>query len=56
VGSFLRLLERRDGVWRVVKRTAAYEKKIRMEPVDPQGVPLQAGAFKYGKQAGLWKR
>lgn len=35
---FFDLLERRDGAWRIVKRTAAYEKD-RMEPVDPRGVP-----------------
>jgi SnoaL-like domain len=35
---FFDLLERRDGVWRIVKRTAVYEKD-RMEPVDPRGVP-----------------
>ena len=35
---FFDLLERRDNVWRVVKRTAVYEKD-RLEPVDPRGVP-----------------
>ena len=35
---FFDLLERRDNVWRIVKRTAVYEKD-RMDPVDPQGVP-----------------
>jgi 3-phenylpropionate/cinnamic acid dioxygenase small subunit len=35
---FFDLLERRDNVWRIVKRTAVYEKD-RMEPVDPRGVP-----------------
>jgi hypothetical protein len=35
---FLDLLERRDNVWRIVKRTAVYEKD-RMDPVDPRGVP-----------------
>ena len=35
---FFDLLERRDGVWRIVKRTAVYEKD-RMDPVDPRGVP-----------------
>jgi SnoaL-like domain len=35
---FFDLLERRDGVWRIVKRTAVYEKD-RLEPVDPRGVP-----------------
>jgi hypothetical protein len=35
---FFDLLERRDDVWRIVKRTAVYEKD-RMEPVDPRGVP-----------------
>jgi hypothetical protein len=34
---FFDLLERRDNVWRIVKRTAVYEKD-RMEPVDPRGV------------------
>ena len=32
------LLERRDGVWRIVKRTAVYEKD-RIDPVDPRGIP-----------------
>ena len=35
---FFDLLARRDGVWRIVKRTAVYEKD-RPEPVDPRGVP-----------------
>jgi hypothetical protein len=35
---FFDLLERRDGVWRIVKRTAVYEKD-RLDPVDPRGVP-----------------
>lgn len=35
---FFDLLERRDGLWQIVKRTAVYEKD-RMEPVDPRGVP-----------------
>jgi SnoaL-like domain len=35
---FFDLLERRDDVWRIVKRTAVYEKD-RLEPVDPRGVP-----------------
>jgi hypothetical protein len=35
---FFDLLERRDKVWRIVKRTAVYEKD-RMDPVDPRGVP-----------------
>jgi SnoaL-like domain len=35
---FFDLLERRDGVWRIVKRTAVYEKD-RVEPVDPRGIP-----------------
>ena len=35
---FFDLLERRDNVWRIVKRTAVYEKD-RLEPVDPRGVP-----------------
>src|SRR5215510_6314640 len=34
---FFDLLERRETVWRIVKRTAVYEKD-RMEPVDPRGV------------------
>jgi hypothetical protein len=36
---FFDLLDRRDNVWRIVKRTGVYEKD-RMEPVDPRGVPL----------------
>jgi 3-phenylpropionate/cinnamic acid dioxygenase small subunit len=35
---FFDLLEKRDSVWRIVKRTAVYEKD-RLEPVDPRGVP-----------------
>jgi SnoaL-like protein len=35
---FFDLLERRDNVWRLVKRTAVYEKD-RVDPVDPRGVP-----------------
>jgi hypothetical protein len=35
---FFDLLERRENVWRIVKRTAVYEKD-RMEPVDPRGFP-----------------
>jgi 3-phenylpropionate/cinnamic acid dioxygenase small subunit len=35
---FFDLLEKRDRVWRIVKRTAVYEKD-RMDPVDPRGVP-----------------
>jgi SnoaL-like domain len=35
---FFDLLERRDNVWRIVRRTAVYEKD-RMDPVDPRGVP-----------------
>jgi 3-phenylpropionate/cinnamic acid dioxygenase small subunit len=35
---FFDLLERRDNIWRIVKRTAVYEKD-RMDPVDPRGVP-----------------
>jgi 3-phenylpropionate/cinnamic acid dioxygenase small subunit len=35
---FFDLLERRETVWRIVKRTAVYEKD-RIEPVDPRGVP-----------------
>jgi hypothetical protein len=34
---FFDLLERRDNVWRIVKRTGVYEKD-RIEPVDPRGV------------------
>jgi SnoaL-like domain len=34
---FFDLLEKRDNVWRIVKRTAVYEKD-RMDPVDPRGV------------------
>jgi SnoaL-like domain len=32
---FFDLLEKRDNVWRIVKRTAVYEKD-RLEPVDPR--------------------
>ncbi|MBW4444918.1 MAG: nuclear transport factor 2 family protein [Plectolyngbya sp. WJT66-NPBG17] len=35
---FFDLLEKRDGVWRIIKRTGVYDKD-RMEPVDPCGVP-----------------
>jgi SnoaL-like domain len=35
---FFDLLEKRDNVWRIVKRTAVYEKD-RLDPVDPRGVP-----------------
>ena len=35
---FFDLLERRDGVWRIVKRTAVYEKD-RLDPVDPRSIP-----------------
>src|SRR4029434_2235594 len=35
---FFDLLEKKDNVWRIVKRTAVYEKD-RLEPVDPRGVP-----------------
>ena len=35
---FFDLLERRNGVWGIVKRTAVYEKD-RIDPVDPRGVP-----------------
>ena len=35
---FFDLLERRDGVWRIFRRTGVYEKD-RMDPVDPRGVP-----------------
>ena len=37
---FFDLLERREGVWRIAKRTAVYEKD-RMDPVDPRGVPKE---------------
>jgi len=35
---FFDLLEKRDGVWRIIKRTAVYEKD-RIDPVDPRGIP-----------------
>jgi 3-phenylpropionate/cinnamic acid dioxygenase small subunit len=35
---FFDLLEKRNGSWRIVKRTAVYEKD-RMDPVDPRGFP-----------------
>lgn len=35
---FFDLLERRDGVWRIVKRTAVYDKD-RIDPVDSRGIP-----------------
>lgn len=35
---FFDLLERRDGVWRILRRIGVYEKD-RMDPVDPRGVP-----------------
>jgi len=35
---FFDLLVRRDGVWRIVKRTAVYDKD-RIDPVDPRGIP-----------------
>lgn len=35
---FFDRVERRDGVWRIVRRTGIYEKD-RMDPVDPRGVP-----------------
>ena len=35
---FFDLLERRDGAWRIVKRTAVYDKD-RIDPVDPRGIP-----------------
>lgn len=35
---FFDLLEKRNDTWRIVKRTAVYEKD-RMEPVDPRGFP-----------------
>jgi ketosteroid isomerase-like protein len=35
---FFDLLEKRDNAWRIVKRTAVYEKD-RLDPVDPRGTP-----------------
>jgi hypothetical protein len=35
---FFDLLERRDGVWQIFKRTAVYDKD-RIDPVDPRGIP-----------------
>jgi hypothetical protein len=35
---FFDLLERRDNVWRIIKRAAVYEKD-RMDPVDPRDLP-----------------
>jgi hypothetical protein len=35
---FFDLLEKRNNIWRIVKRTAVYEKD-RMDPVDPRGIP-----------------
>jgi hypothetical protein len=35
---FFDLLEKRDGVWRIARRTAVYDKD-RLDPVDPRGVP-----------------
>jgi 3-phenylpropionate/cinnamic acid dioxygenase small subunit len=35
---FFDLLKKKDSAWRIVKRTAVYEKD-RLEPVDPRGVP-----------------
>lgn len=35
---FFDLLEKRHNVWRLIKRTAIYEKD-RLDPVDPRGVP-----------------
>jgi 3-phenylpropionate/cinnamic acid dioxygenase small subunit len=35
---FFDLLEKRDNVWRIFKRTAVYEKD-RIDPVNPRGVP-----------------
>jgi hypothetical protein len=35
---FFDLLERRDSVWRIARRTAVYEKD-RIDPVDPHGIP-----------------
>ena len=37
-GRFFDLLEKRDGAWRIVKRTAVYEKD-RLNLVAPRGVP-----------------
>ena len=37
---FFDLLEKRDGVWRIVRRTGVYEKD-RLDLVDPRGVPEQ---------------
>ena len=36
---FFDMLEKRDNVWRVVRRTAVYEKD-RLDPVDPRSVPV----------------
>lgn len=36
---FFDLLEKRDGVWRIARRTGVYEKD-RLDPVDPRGVPV----------------
>ena len=47
---FFDLLEKRDDIWRIVKRTAVYEKD-RLESVDPRGLPkdffedMQLSAF-----------
>ena len=35
---FFDLLEKRNNIWRIFKRTAVYEKD-RIEPVDPRGLP-----------------
>ena len=36
--QFFDLLDRRDGVWRIAKRTGVYEKD-RLDPVDPRAIP-----------------
>ena len=35
---FFDLLERRDGAWKILKRTGVYDKD-RLDPVDPRGLP-----------------
>jgi hypothetical protein len=35
---FFDLLEKRDGVWRIIKPTVVNEKD-RIDPVDPRGIP-----------------
>jgi len=37
---FFDLLERRDGVWRIARRTGVYEKD-RLDTVNPRGIPQQ---------------